>query len=161
MDVVATCARPRCEPLSIVIPGERHYRDGDRVRHARWGDGMGQMVPWQGAGFGLGAPNTPPIPERYAGLPPSFGRQGALFDRYFTQTGALPPPDQGGRTAAERMLRQMGPDRTPPPPPSLAVPGGASIRAGKPMAAAPPPPFIPPDQGATGTSAPTFRRRTR
>ncbi len=23
-----------------VIPGERHYRDGDRVRHARWGDGI-------------------------------------------------------------------------------------------------------------------------
>jgi hypothetical protein len=23
-----------------MIPGERHYRDGDRVRHARWGDGI-------------------------------------------------------------------------------------------------------------------------
>jgi DNA helicase-2/ATP-dependent DNA helicase PcrA len=23
-----------------VIPGERRYRDGDRVRHARWGDGI-------------------------------------------------------------------------------------------------------------------------
>ena len=23
-----------------IIPGERHYRDGDRVRHARWGDGI-------------------------------------------------------------------------------------------------------------------------
>jgi DNA helicase-2/ATP-dependent DNA helicase PcrA len=23
-----------------VIPGERHYRDGDRVRHGRWGDGI-------------------------------------------------------------------------------------------------------------------------
>jgi DNA helicase-2/ATP-dependent DNA helicase PcrA len=23
-----------------VIPGERRFRDGDRVRHARWGDGI-------------------------------------------------------------------------------------------------------------------------
>jgi DNA helicase-2/ATP-dependent DNA helicase PcrA len=23
-----------------IIPGERRYRDGDRVRHARWGDGI-------------------------------------------------------------------------------------------------------------------------
>jgi DNA helicase-2/ATP-dependent DNA helicase PcrA len=23
-----------------VVPGERHYRDGDRVRHARFGDGI-------------------------------------------------------------------------------------------------------------------------
>jgi hypothetical protein len=23
-----------------VIPGERRYRDGDRIRHARWGDGI-------------------------------------------------------------------------------------------------------------------------
>ncbi|HET7026358.1 MAG TPA: hypothetical protein VFI28_01565, partial [Candidatus Limnocylindrales bacterium] len=23
-----------------VIPGERHYRDGDRVHHARFGDGI-------------------------------------------------------------------------------------------------------------------------
>ena len=22
------------------MPGERRYRDGDRVRHARWGDGI-------------------------------------------------------------------------------------------------------------------------
>jgi DNA helicase-2/ATP-dependent DNA helicase PcrA len=29
-------ARARC-PL---VPGERQYRDGDRVRHARWGDGI-------------------------------------------------------------------------------------------------------------------------
>jgi DNA helicase-2/ATP-dependent DNA helicase PcrA len=28
---------PRPRP---VIPGERHFRDGDRVRHARWGDGI-------------------------------------------------------------------------------------------------------------------------
>ena len=23
-----------------IIPGERRFRDGDRVRHARWGDGI-------------------------------------------------------------------------------------------------------------------------
>jgi DNA helicase-2/ATP-dependent DNA helicase PcrA len=23
-----------------VIPGERQFRDGDRIRHARWGDGI-------------------------------------------------------------------------------------------------------------------------
>src|SRR6478752_7047124 len=27
-------------PPRPVIPGERQYRDGDRVRHARWGDGI-------------------------------------------------------------------------------------------------------------------------
>ena len=27
-------------PQRPVIPGERHYRDGDRVRHAHWGDGI-------------------------------------------------------------------------------------------------------------------------
>ncbi len=27
-------------PSRPVIPGERRYRDGDRVRHARWGDGI-------------------------------------------------------------------------------------------------------------------------
>jgi DNA helicase-2/ATP-dependent DNA helicase PcrA len=35
--------RPPRTPTSIdrpVIPGERRYRDGDRVRHARWGDGI-------------------------------------------------------------------------------------------------------------------------
>jgi DNA helicase-2/ATP-dependent DNA helicase PcrA len=31
--VAAKAARP-------VIPGERQFRDGDRVRHARWGDGI-------------------------------------------------------------------------------------------------------------------------
>jgi DNA helicase-2/ATP-dependent DNA helicase PcrA len=31
-------ARPAVE--RPVIPGERRYRDGDRVRHARWGDGI-------------------------------------------------------------------------------------------------------------------------
>jgi hypothetical protein len=23
-----------------VVPGQRRYRDGDRVRHVRWGDGI-------------------------------------------------------------------------------------------------------------------------
>jgi DNA helicase-2/ATP-dependent DNA helicase PcrA len=32
-DAVAPPPRP-------VIPGERRFRDGDRVRHARWGDGI-------------------------------------------------------------------------------------------------------------------------
>jgi DNA helicase-2/ATP-dependent DNA helicase PcrA len=27
-------------PVRPVIPGERHFRDGDRVHHARWGDGI-------------------------------------------------------------------------------------------------------------------------
>jgi DNA helicase II / ATP-dependent DNA helicase PcrA len=27
-------------PQRPVVPGERRYRDGDRVRHARWGDGI-------------------------------------------------------------------------------------------------------------------------
>jgi ATP-dependent DNA helicase UvrD/PcrA len=27
-------------PPRAIIPGERQYRDGDRVRHARWGDGI-------------------------------------------------------------------------------------------------------------------------
>lgn len=120
---------------------------------ARWGGGgggfdSGMAVPWQGAGFGLGAP---PADPRYAPLPPAFARQGALFDRYFTQTGALPPLDTSGRTPAEQMLRQMGPGRTPTPPPSVSVPGGASIINGQPMAAAPPPPFTPPGQGTTGS----------
>jgi hypothetical protein len=30
---------PAREPRPIV-PGERRYRDGDRVRHVRWGDGI-------------------------------------------------------------------------------------------------------------------------
>jgi len=30
-------ARP---PARAVVPGQRQYRDGDRVRHARWGDGI-------------------------------------------------------------------------------------------------------------------------
>jgi hypothetical protein len=32
---------PRRSPVDRpLIPGERRYRDGDRVRHARWGDGI-------------------------------------------------------------------------------------------------------------------------
>ena len=27
-------------PARPIIPGERQYRDGDRVRHGRWGDGI-------------------------------------------------------------------------------------------------------------------------
>jgi len=34
-------ARSAVRPIDRpVIPGERRYRDGDRVRHARWGDGI-------------------------------------------------------------------------------------------------------------------------
>ncbi|HET9852757.1 MAG TPA: UvrD-helicase domain-containing protein [Candidatus Limnocylindrales bacterium] len=33
-------ARPAPAIDRPVIPGERHYRDGDRVRHPRWGDGI-------------------------------------------------------------------------------------------------------------------------
>jgi len=32
-------ARP-ARPARPVIPGERQFRDGDRVRHGRWGDGI-------------------------------------------------------------------------------------------------------------------------
>ena len=35
----APAARPAAAARPV-IPGERHYRDGDRVRHARWGDGI-------------------------------------------------------------------------------------------------------------------------
>jgi DNA helicase-2/ATP-dependent DNA helicase PcrA len=35
----ATAGGPARPPRAI-IPGERQYRDGDRVRHARWGDGI-------------------------------------------------------------------------------------------------------------------------
>jgi DNA helicase-2/ATP-dependent DNA helicase PcrA len=27
-------------PARPIVPGERQYRDGDRVRHGRWGDGI-------------------------------------------------------------------------------------------------------------------------
>jgi DNA helicase II / ATP-dependent DNA helicase PcrA len=35
-------ARPSSavRPSRPIVPGERQYRDGDRVRHARWGDGI-------------------------------------------------------------------------------------------------------------------------
>ena len=33
----ATRPRPRPRPI---VPGERQFRDGDRVRHSRWGDGI-------------------------------------------------------------------------------------------------------------------------
>ncbi|HLX33978.1 MAG TPA: UvrD-helicase domain-containing protein [Candidatus Limnocylindrales bacterium] len=38
----ATSGRPApaSRPERPVIPGERRYRDGDRVRHVRWGDGI-------------------------------------------------------------------------------------------------------------------------
>ena len=39
----ATRRRPadaRHVPARPIVPGERRYRDGDRVRHARWGDGI-------------------------------------------------------------------------------------------------------------------------
>ncbi|MFL5643350.1 MAG: ATP-dependent helicase, partial [Chloroflexota bacterium] len=31
---------PAKAPTRVVIPGERMFRDGDRVRHGRWGDGI-------------------------------------------------------------------------------------------------------------------------
>jgi hypothetical protein len=33
-------AAPPVRPQRPIIPGERQFRDGDRVRHARWGDGI-------------------------------------------------------------------------------------------------------------------------
>jgi DNA helicase-2/ATP-dependent DNA helicase PcrA len=36
----STAAAPGTVPARPVVPGERRYRDGDRVRHARWGDGI-------------------------------------------------------------------------------------------------------------------------
>jgi DNA helicase-2/ATP-dependent DNA helicase PcrA len=38
-----TSARPPHAPAIAarpIIPGERQFRDGDRVRHIRWGDGI-------------------------------------------------------------------------------------------------------------------------
>ena len=32
--------RPQPRPPRPIIPGERQFRDGDRVRHGRWGDGI-------------------------------------------------------------------------------------------------------------------------
>jgi DNA helicase-2/ATP-dependent DNA helicase PcrA len=31
---------PPARPARPIVPGERQFRDGDRVRHARWGDGI-------------------------------------------------------------------------------------------------------------------------
>ncbi|HXI45762.1 MAG TPA: 3'-5' exonuclease, partial [Candidatus Acidoferrales bacterium] len=42
-DEPAFGARPAARPAPAprpIIPGERRYRDGDRIRHARWGDGI-------------------------------------------------------------------------------------------------------------------------
>ena len=39
-DGPAATAAPAARPPRPVIPGERQYRDGDRVHHARWGDGI-------------------------------------------------------------------------------------------------------------------------
>jgi ATP-dependent DNA helicase UvrD/PcrA len=36
----AAAAGGTVRPPRAMIPGERQYRDGDRVRHARWGDGI-------------------------------------------------------------------------------------------------------------------------
>ncbi|HEX5014218.1 MAG TPA: UvrD-helicase domain-containing protein [Candidatus Limnocylindrales bacterium] len=36
----SSVAAPGTVPHRPVVPGERRYRDGDRVRHARWGDGI-------------------------------------------------------------------------------------------------------------------------
>jgi DNA helicase-2/ATP-dependent DNA helicase PcrA len=36
----APAAAPSVKPARPVIPGERQFRDGDRVRHGRWGDGI-------------------------------------------------------------------------------------------------------------------------
>ena len=35
-----TGTAPPARPPRPVIPGERQFRDGDRVRHGRWGDGI-------------------------------------------------------------------------------------------------------------------------
>jgi hypothetical protein len=36
----STPAAAAARPARPVIPGERQFRDGDRVRHGRWGDGI-------------------------------------------------------------------------------------------------------------------------
>ena len=36
----AGAAQAPVRPPRPIIPGERQYRDGDRVRHGRWGDGI-------------------------------------------------------------------------------------------------------------------------
>src|SRR4029078_10034437 len=40
LDTGGTGARPAARATRPIIPGERQFRDGDRVRHARWGDGL-------------------------------------------------------------------------------------------------------------------------
>ena len=39
-EAAATPATKPARPERPIVPGERRYRDGDRVRHARWGDGI-------------------------------------------------------------------------------------------------------------------------
>jgi DNA helicase-2/ATP-dependent DNA helicase PcrA len=36
----SSATSPGAVPARPVVPGERRYRDGDRVHHARWGDGI-------------------------------------------------------------------------------------------------------------------------
>jgi hypothetical protein len=36
----SAASAPAKAPTRPVIPGERAFRDGDRVRHGRWGDGI-------------------------------------------------------------------------------------------------------------------------
>ena len=36
----ASSAPAAVRPPRPIIPGERQFRDGDRVRHGRWGDGI-------------------------------------------------------------------------------------------------------------------------
>jgi DNA helicase II / ATP-dependent DNA helicase PcrA len=40
VDAAPTPAAVRARPDRPIIPGERRYRDGDRIRHDRWGDGI-------------------------------------------------------------------------------------------------------------------------
>ena len=39
-DVPAAPSARGVVPARPIVPGERRYRDGDRIRHARWGDGI-------------------------------------------------------------------------------------------------------------------------
>ena len=39
-DAPSGAAPPAARPSRPIIPGERQFRDGDRVRHGRWGDGI-------------------------------------------------------------------------------------------------------------------------
>ncbi len=39
-DAASTAPPAPARPTRPVIPGERQFRDGDRVRHGRWGDGI-------------------------------------------------------------------------------------------------------------------------